>query len=180
MKLKFVMVAAMLAASFGASAKNYAFPDLDPTGDQEGGVSSSILANHSFDDTWSFVLDVPSSTSVGAQQSFTVKGGGITGFTGELFSGSVSGSHSDLGALAYTQTLDPATLKPVQQNLSWAGNLGSGNYYIEVSGFATTKTTYSTTIAISPVPEPETYGMLLVGLGLLGFTARRKSNPKLG
>jgi len=26
---------------------------------------------------------------------------------------------------------------------------------------------------VSPVPEPETYAMLLVGLGLLGFTARR-------
>lgn len=29
---------------------------------------------------------------------------------------------------------------------------------------------------ISPVPEPETYAMLLVGLGLLGFTAHRRKN----
>ena len=28
----------------------------------------------------------------------------------------------------------------------------------------------------SPVPEPETYAMLLVGLGLLGFTARRRKD----
>jgi hypothetical protein len=27
---------------------------------------------------------------------------------------------------------------------------------------------------ISPIPEPETYAMLLVGLGLLGFIARRR------
>ena len=27
---------------------------------------------------------------------------------------------------------------------------------------------------IAPVPEPETYAMMLVGLGLLGFTARRQ------
>jgi hypothetical protein len=27
---------------------------------------------------------------------------------------------------------------------------------------------------VSPVPEPETYGMLLTGLGLLGFLARRR------
>jgi hypothetical protein len=28
------------------------------------------------------------------------------------------------------------------------------------------------------VPEPETYGMLLAGLGLLGYAARRKArNP---
>ena len=30
--------------------------------------------------------------------------------------------------------------------------------------------------AVSPVPEPETYGMLLAGLGLLGFTARRRKD----
>lgn len=27
---------------------------------------------------------------------------------------------------------------------------------------------------ISPVPEPETYAMLLAGLGLMGFVARRR------
>jgi hypothetical protein len=29
---------------------------------------------------------------------------------------------------------------------------------------------------VSPVPEPETYAMLLVGLGLIGFMARRREN----
>lgn len=29
---------------------------------------------------------------------------------------------------------------------------------------------------VSPVPEPETYAMFLVGLGLLGFTARRRKD----
>ena len=31
------------------------------------------------------------------------------------------------------------------------------------------------TIPVSPVPEPETYAMLLAGLGLIGFIARRKN-----
>ena len=31
---------------------------------------------------------------------------------------------------------------------------------------------------VSAVPEPSTYAMLLVGLGLLGFTARRKQEAK--
>lgn len=29
---------------------------------------------------------------------------------------------------------------------------------------------------VSPVPEPQTYAMLLVGLGLIGFMARRRNN----
>jgi hypothetical protein len=29
---------------------------------------------------------------------------------------------------------------------------------------------------VSPVPEPETYAMLLVGLGLIGLTARRRKD----
>ena len=28
--------------------------------------------------------------------------------------------------------------------------------------------------AVTPVPEPETYGVMLAGLGVLGFIARRK------
>jgi hypothetical protein len=31
----------------------------------------------------------------------------------------------------------------------------------------------SNTFTATPVPEPETYAMLLAGLGLLGFAARR-------
>ncbi|WBS04505.1 FxDxF family PEP-CTERM protein [Pseudoduganella sp. SL102] len=34
---------------------------------------------------------------------------------------------------------------------------------------------YSGEISVSPVPEPATYGMLLGGLGIMGFLARRKS-----
>lgn len=30
------------------------------------------------------------------------------------------------------------------------------------------------TVAIAPIPEPETYAMLLAGLGLLGVAARRR------
>jgi hypothetical protein len=29
---------------------------------------------------------------------------------------------------------------------------------------------------LSPIPEPETYAMLLAGLGILGFTARRRKD----
>ncbi len=34
---------------------------------------------------------------------------------------------------------------------------------------------YAGNLSISPVPEPETYAMLLVGLGLVSFAARRRT-----
>lgn len=55
-------------------------------------------------------------------------------------------------------------------------NLQSGNYYLQVSGkvMGNKGGTYSGDMTLLPVPEPETYGMMLAGLGLLGFMARRK------
>lgn len=54
-------------------------------------------------------------------------------------------------------------------------SLGSGNYYLEIAGKSVGSTTgYSGTITVTPVPEPETNALLLAGIGMLGFVARRK------
>lgn len=59
-----------------------------------------------------------------------------------------------------------------------ATNLAADNYYLMVSGkvLNNVSTSYvgTLTVATAPVPEPETYGMLLGGLGLLGLVARRR------
>lgn len=34
--------------------------------------------------------------------------------------------------------------------------------------------TFNGTVSAAPVPEPETYGMMMAGLGLIGFIARRR------
>jgi hypothetical protein len=34
--------------------------------------------------------------------------------------------------------------------------------------------------SVTPVPEPESYAMLLAGLGLIGFTASRRRAPRQG
>lgn len=62
--------------------------------------------------------------------------------------------------------------------------LAAGNYTLLVwgtaDGLAGGTGTYGVNMSISPVPEPATYGMMLVGLGLLGFASRRRdaSNDK--
>ena len=40
--------------------------------------------------------------------------------------------------------------------------------------FGNSDTAFSVTFDAAPVPEPETYAMMLAGLGLLGFAARRR------
>ena len=47
------------------------------------------------------------------------------------------------------------------------------NMYVHVQGMTGGHSAKYTPI-VSPVPEPETYAMLLAGLGLIGFSARRR------
>ncbi len=56
---------------------------------------------------------------------------------------------------------------------SFSGTLTFGfdsTYFANMNDFS------QSSLQISAVPEPETYAMLLAGLGLLGFTARRRKN----
>jgi DNA-binding beta-propeller fold protein YncE len=50
--------------------------------------------------------------------------------------------------------------------------MGGMHYLATANEVSGTTTVYS----LAPVPEPETYVMLLAGLGLLGFTARRRKS----
>ena len=61
------------------------------------------------------------------------------------------------------------------------GNLTAGSHLLAFKGNAVYTTTGDTTayldavkINVSPVPEPETYAMMMAGLSLLGFMARPK------
>jgi len=55
-------------------------------------------------------------------------------------------------------------------------NLDAGDYYLQISGslVSDTAASFGGAVMLAPVPEPETYGMLLGGLGVLGWLARRR------
>ena len=55
--------------------------------------------------------------------------------------------------------------------------LAPGSYVLEIAGkvTGTVRGNYNGTLNVSPVPEPETYGMMLAGLALVGVVARRKA-----
>jgi hypothetical protein len=58
------------------------------------------------------------------------------------------------------------------------GGLSAGNYALNVLGFATgTQGGFYAGGLIAqtaPIPEPETYALMLAGLGIVGFIARRR------
>jgi hypothetical protein len=58
-----------------------------------------------------------------------------------------------------------------------ANNLAAGSYYLQVSGnlVSADAASFGGAAALTtPVPEPETYGMMLAGLGIVGALARRR------
>ncbi|XVJ69088.1 MAG: PEP-CTERM sorting domain-containing protein [Rhizobacter sp.] len=60
------------------------------------------------------------------------------------------------------------------------GASAAGSYYLNVTGIATGPQggLYNGAISVAAVPEPETYAMLLAGLGVMGFIARRRNNAQ--
>ncbi len=59
----------------------------------------------------------------------------------------------------------------------FAGATGSGTFsgFDDAGGLTTA---HNLNFTVTSVPEPETYGMMLVGLGLMGFVARRRKESQ--
>jgi hypothetical protein len=165
MKLKSVVATAVLAAaSFSASAVTYNLGTLNPAGfDTLVGASLDYAANTTINDTWTFTLLEPSSTSFAAVQTFATTAGRILNFSAVL-------NGTNFGA---------AELGSGSQTLSWNGSLSAGLYSVSITGLTgLAGAQYGATVSALPVasvPEPETYGMMLGGLALLGVVARRKA-----
>ncbi|WP_313174473.1 FxDxF family PEP-CTERM protein [Massilia sp.] len=59
-------------------------------------------------------------------------------------------------------------------------SLVAGDYYLRVDGNVVSGegASFGGAVMLAPVPEPETYGMMLGGLGVLGFLARRRQSRR--
>lgn len=162
MKLRSACFAIALTLGAGtASAADHAIGNLTHAGSFSGSISA-IAAGTSIDDNWLFSL-------TGAHNE-------LFGLLTSVFTSSAINSFNARlsGPNGYVADWEMFTGRPIQVGM-FEGTLGAGSYALNVSGLATRATSYSLNLAAAaPVPEPATYAMMLAGLGMLGFMARRR------
>ena len=147
---------------------------LDPTGvvaPSSASYSGAVTgANASFEDVVTFsVLSIASAGN--SVTSSISSGNGFASFATELWDSSgkiMDGSSALLSSAFWISTF------------SFTPLLSATEYSIHITGTTLADSSFSSyggSLTVSPVPEPETYAMLLAGLALMGFVARRRSRP---
>lgn len=117
-----------------------------------------------FNDWISFSMPVDSSGN-GESNVIRLGGGAITFTAFNLYENAI---------LIATGIMDGSS-----SLLSFSGGSTPGKYSLNIAGFklnSSLSASYAGNISISPVPEPETYAMLLAGLGMIGFSIRRRKS----
>ena len=108
--------------------------------------------------------------------------GGIGSNGSFTFYGYPSGYQSAALAFDFSgivpDTNAPSSLVPNMMLGSFSATFGHSLWYGTLQSDVTL-IAFRETGTLSPIPEPETYGMLLAGLGGIGYVARRRKNKLL-
>ncbi|SCY76549.1 PEP-CTERM protein-sorting domain-containing protein [Nitrosospira sp. Nl5] len=177
--LKRAVAIAMLA---GASAGVHAHTGEHTLGnvavDVPTSFNNALSAPGAFNDIFSFTLPATASSGYTVQNfPLTIPDGGS--FNTMLTSLSLV---SNPDGVLFNQ--DDTVLRTVANsdgsesiNLAWGQPL-QGDAYLSIAGIANGTEGGLYHGAIAAIPEPETYAMLLAGLGLMGAVVRRRSSRK--
>ncbi len=96
---------------------------------------------------------------------------GITSFTIDLFSGS-----NMLGSFSGGAAGSPSTSFPTHVFGALSASTLGQHYTLKIAGTGIGHARYFNAIAVSAVPEADTWLMLIAGIGLVGFQLRRKQH----
>jgi hypothetical protein len=160
MKLKSVAVAVALLAGFaGAQAADLGVIPTSPSFVSTSGLGGVFTAAGVFGDLYSFEI---ASASTLTTKAFT----SLSSFAEIEYT--ILNSSYDIVAGA------GAVFGPALSTKSIS--LAAGDYFYLVEGIKETAglSKYRISASVTPVPEPETYALLLAGLGVVGFMAARR------
>ena len=146
-----------------------------------GGAPASFNAFHSgsglvaFDDDFTFSITSPGIT-----------GGSVVSFSAfPLFGAEFTGANLYAGTPVPMPGAPLATATGTLTSLSFANTATPiGSYFFRVTGASPNGVSVgaaysgSISVAAAPVPEPESYAMLLAGLGVMGAIAVRRNKRK--
>lgn len=163
MKLQSIVLAALLSTAFGgAMAENYTSPVIALVGDDAGSWTKGFETNHvvgTFTDTWTFKYGGIAAEATGFIKNLQNKSSNI-----DFYSASLNGVTLDISNLGKKSEIEFFDL-PV-----------NGTLTLVLTGetFGTGASYSGTMDVTTAVPEPTTYGMLMGGLGVMAFLARRR------
>lgn len=189
---KTLLVAALLVTgAIHASAETLTFEgfsNMDSVPNGYGGLNWSNFSVNSPTSTSGYLNGIVSGTSVAynswanpasisSTTAFTLNSGFFTGAWNDGLTIHVTGT----GASNYSADILVNTASPTNYVFNWTGLTAvnfssSGGTPAGYSGRGAHFAMDNLTINVAAVPEPETYALLLAGLGIIGAAARRRKS----
>lgn len=173
MKLKAILAASALA--LGAQAGHAATNDWEVHDALEVGMN---MVYGSFVDYWKFTIEPTEHTVSSTAVANNLGGGSVLHISDGMYSLWSMGGDSTIGGGDDTQLGGDWSFDGTSGDVTHSVLLSPGSYYYKVTGTGDGSFTggglYSLTSTLAPVPEAETWAMMLAGLGVLGFLGARR------